>query len=87
MDIVDQWISESLAAGDRDAVIMRMLYKIRRQREALHALNNRVVSQRFQLRTLNDLGRGLSAEEVRTAYDSLDEQGKARVKEDGLISA
>jgi len=37
--------------------------KVNRQRAALDALHTRVVSQRFVLRTLDGLGRSLSAEE------------------------
>jgi hypothetical protein len=41
--------------------------KVWNQRKALDILNHRVVGQRFQLRTLNQLGRGLSAEEYKAA--------------------
>lgn len=41
--------------------------KVNRQRAALDALHTRVVSQRFVLRTLDGLGRSLSAEEYRAA--------------------
>lgn len=37
--------------------------KVAAQRDALDALNRRVVRQRFQLRIVNQLGRGLSTEE------------------------
>lgn len=45
--------------------------KCLRQRLTLDALNRRVVSQRFVLRTLEELGRGLSKEEYLKARDSL----------------
>ena len=41
--------------------------KVWRQAAALDALNRRVVSQRLVLRTLDQLGRSLTAEEFRTA--------------------
>ena len=41
--------------------------KVNRQRAALDALNRTVVSQRFVLRTLDELGRSLSADEYRAA--------------------
>lgn len=41
--------------------------KVNRQRAALDALHTRVVSQRFVLRTLDELGRSLSADEYRAA--------------------
>ncbi len=41
--------------------------KVWRQAAALDALNRRVVSQRFVLRTLDELGRSLTAAEYRTA--------------------
>lgn len=60
----------------------RLVWKCARQRAALDALNRRVVSQRFELRTLNELGRGLSAEEYRKAREAeQNEQLKARIAE------
>lgn len=41
--------------------------KVQAQRVALDALNRRVLSQRFQLRTLNEMGRGLTREEFLAA--------------------
>jgi len=38
---------------------------------ALDRLNRRVVSQRFVLRTLDGLGRSLSADEYRAARDAI----------------
>jgi hypothetical protein len=65
--LADQYIADALKSGDRDSAIERMLGKIRRQREALDILNRRVVSQRFQLRTLEGLGRGLTRDEYAEA--------------------
>jgi hypothetical protein len=62
-----QWIVQALESGDRDAAIYRLLSKCLRQRAALDLLHTRVVNQRFQLRTLNELGRGLSKEEFLAA--------------------
>jgi hypothetical protein len=42
-------------------------WKVWRQRVALDALNRRVVNQRFVLRTIEELGRGLSREEFLAA--------------------
>lgn len=41
--------------------------KVWRQAAALDALNRRVVTQRFVLRTLDELGRSLTAQEYRAA--------------------
>jgi hypothetical protein len=37
--------------------------KVAAQARALDVMHNRIVNQRFQLRVLNELGRGLSREE------------------------
>ena len=46
--------------------------KVAAQAVALNALHNRVVNQRFQLRTLNELGRGLTREEFLKARDAIE---------------
>jgi|HubBroStandDraft_2_1064218.scaffolds.fasta_scaffold356971_1 hypothetical protein len=74
LDIDDQWIVDALAANQRDSAIYRMLDKIRRQRAALDLLNRRVVNQRFQLRTLNELGRGLSRDEFIAAKAAVENE-------------
>lgn len=51
-----------------------LMAKVARQRAALDRLHTRVVNQRFQLRTLNELGRGLTRDEFRTALDKLANQ-------------
>lgn len=43
--------------------------KVWRQAAALDTLNKRVVAQRFVLRALDELGRSLTAEEVRAAKE------------------
>jgi hypothetical protein len=42
--------------------------KVWRQAAALDTLNRRIVTQRFVLRTLDELGRSLTAQEYRTAH-------------------
>ena len=53
--------------GDLPAATRWLQRKVWRQAAALDALNRRVVSQRFVLRTLDGLGRTLSADEYRAA--------------------
>src|SRR6266496_2221996 len=53
--------------GDLPAATRWLQRKVWRQTAALDVLNRRVVSQRFVLRTLDELGRSLTAEEYRTA--------------------
>ena len=53
--------------GDLPAATRWLQRKVWRQTAALDALNRRVVTQRFVLRTLDELGRSLTAEEYRTA--------------------
>jgi hypothetical protein len=54
-------------AGDLPAATRWLQRKVWRQAAELDRLNRRVVSQRFVLRTLADLGRSLTAEEYGTA--------------------
>ncbi len=53
--------------GDLPTATRWLQRKVWRQTAALDALNRRVVTQRFVLRTLDELGRSLTAEEYRTA--------------------
>ena len=53
--------------GDLPAATRWLQRKVWRQAAALDTLNRRVTSQRFVLRTLDGLGRTLSAEEYRKA--------------------
>ena len=55
--------------GDLPAATRWLQRKVWRQAAALDALNRRVVSQRFVLRTLDELGRSLTADEYRAARD------------------
>lgn len=59
--------------------------KADRQRAALDILNRKVMSQRFVLRTINELGRGLTAEEFAAAKASLNEQLQERLDESVLV--
>ncbi|HEX6468804.1 MAG TPA: hypothetical protein VF069_06870 [Streptosporangiaceae bacterium] len=53
--------------GDPPKATRWLQRKVWRQATALDALNRRVVTQRFVLRTLDRLGRSLTAEEYRAA--------------------
>jgi hypothetical protein len=53
--------------GDLPTATRWLQRKAWRQAAALDVLNRRVVTQRFVLRTLDELGRSLSKEEYRTA--------------------
>ena len=57
--------------GDLPAATRWLQCKVRRQAAALDVLNRRVVSQRFVLRTLDELGRSLTASEYRAARDAV----------------
>ena len=57
--------------GDLPAATRWLQRKVWRQAAALDALNRRVVSQRFVLRTLAELGRSLTAAEYVAARDSI----------------
>ena len=64
--------------GDLPAATRWLQRKVWRQAAALDALNRRVVSQRFVLRTLDELGRSLTAAEYQSA--------RARVRDQVLLS-
>lgn len=55
--------------GDLPAATRWLQRKVWRQASALDALNRRVTSQRFVLRTLDELGRSLTAAEYQAARD------------------
>lgn len=58
----------------------RLVWKVARQRAALDILNRRVVSQRLALRTLEELGRGLTRAEYLAARDAVtDERLRERI--------
>jgi len=68
--------------GDLPAATRWLQRKVWRQAAALDALNRRVVSQRFVLRTLGQLGRSLTAEEYRSARAGIaDGQLRDRIDE------
>ncbi|MBO0831316.1 MAG: hypothetical protein J2P29_05035 [Actinobacteria bacterium] len=58
-------------AGDLPPATRWLQRKVWRQAAELDRLNRRVVSQRFVLRTLDELGRSLTAEEYRTARNAI----------------
>jgi hypothetical protein len=64
--------------GDLPAATRWLQRKVWRQAAALDALNRRVVSQRFVLRTLDELGRSLTAAEYQSA--------RARIRDQVLLS-
>ena len=67
--------------GDLPTATRWLQRKVWRQAAALDALNRRVVSQRFVLRTLDGLGRSLSVEEYRSARDAVaNEQLRERIE-------
>jgi hypothetical protein len=57
--------------GDLPAATRWLQRKVWRQARELDRMNRRVTSQRFVLRTLDGLGRSLTAEEFRAARDAL----------------
>jgi hypothetical protein len=61
-------------AGDLPAATRWLQRKVWRQAAALDVLNRRVVSQRFALRTLDELGRSLTAAEYRAARARIGDQ-------------
>lgn len=68
--------------GDLPAATSWLQRKVWRQAAALDALNRRVVSQRFVLRTLAELGRSLTAAEYRAARDSIaDSMLRSRIED------
>lgn len=58
-------------AGDLPAATRWLQRKVWRQAAELDRLNRRVTSQRFVLRTLDGLGRSLTAQEYRAARDAI----------------
>jgi uncharacterized coiled-coil protein SlyX len=67
--------------GDLPTATRWLQRKVWRQAAALDALNRRVVTQRFVLRTLDELGRSLTASEYRDARAHIaDEQLRERVE-------
>jgi hypothetical protein len=68
--------------GDLPTATRWLQRKVWRQARELDRLNRRVTSQRFVLRTLESLGRSLTAEEFRAARDVIsDPQLLERIKE------
>ena len=68
--------------GDLPTATRWLQRKVWRQTAALDVLNRRVISQRFVLRTLERLGRSLTAGEYRAARDAVaDSQLRARIED------
>jgi hypothetical protein len=66
--------------GDLPAATRWLQRKVWRQAAALDALNRRIVTQRFVLRTLDELGRSLTADEYRAARANVaNEQLRERI--------
>lgn len=57
--------------GDLPTATRWLQRKVWRQAKALDTLNHRVTRQRFVLRTLDELGRSLTAAEFRTAKEQV----------------
>jgi len=73
-------LRDLIAGGDLASGVNRLAQKIERQRQALDRLHTRVVNQRFHLRTLDELGRGLTKDEYETARAAVtNEQVKDRL--------
>jgi hypothetical protein len=69
-------------AGDLPTATRWLQRKVWRQAAALDTLNRRVVSQRFVLRTLDGLGRSLTAAEYRQARDRIsDDRLRERIED------
>jgi hypothetical protein len=66
--------------GDLPTATRWLQRKVWRQAAALDVLNRRIVTQRFVLRTLDELGRSLTAEEYRAARQRVaNEQLRERI--------
>lgn len=59
--------------------------KVARQQKALDALNRKVTTQRFYLRVLNELGRGITKEEFLEAKAALENEQKAERLDYALV--
>jgi hypothetical protein len=67
--------------GDLPAATRWLQRKVWRQAAALDALNRRIVTQRFVLRTLDELGRSLTRAEYQAARDRVtDPQLRDRIE-------
>lgn len=67
----DRAALEAQLEGDIPTATLWLQRKVVRQRGALDRLNRKVTSQRFVLRTLEEMGRSLTAEEYKTARDAV----------------
>ena len=79
-------LRDLLDGGDLPSGVNKLAWKIERQRRALDVLNRRVLSQRFYLRIVDELGRGLTKEEYVEARDRVEnEQVKQRLLEEVAV--
>lgn len=61
--------------------------KVAAQAQALDLMHNRIVNQRFQLRVLNELGRGLTKDEFLAAKDKVENEQTAKRIGDTMVNA
>jgi hypothetical protein len=69
--------------GNLPAATRWLQRKVWRQAAALDALNRRVVTQRFVLRSLDELGRSLTAAEYQAARARVGDRLRDRIDPDG----
>jgi hypothetical protein len=74
-------LEAQLQGGDIPKATAWLQMKVWRQRKALDALNRTVVTNRFIVRTLNEMGRGLSREEYLEARSKQPDLLQARIEE------
>lgn len=79
-------ILKAIDRGDLPSANWWATRKADRQRAALDTLNRKVTSQRLVLRTINELGRGLTAEEWAEAKAKVNEQVLERL-DDSVLAA
>ena len=77
-------ILKAIDRGDLPSANWWATRKAERQRAALDTLCRKVTSQRFVLRTINELGRGLTAEEFAAAKAKANEQLQERLDETAI---
>lgn len=53
--------------GDKDSAVLRLYWKVQRQRQELHILNAKLARRRFALRIMNRLREPVTAEEWKQA--------------------
>jgi hypothetical protein len=76
---LEKRLDEALTSGEWLFVQGWLQQKVAHQKAVLDGLNRRIISQRFVLRTLDRLGRGLSLDEYREARDKVGEPLRDRI--------